>query len=74
MQQLVVNTNQQTSANILIQIGGEYVQLSAFHNVLSQIVSENDITVPNLLIAPPFDGTYLNKLLTSIVRHTDRDT
>ena len=61
MQQHVVNSNQQTSANILIQIGGQYVQFSAFHYVLSQIVSENDITVPNL--APPFNGTYLNKLL-----------
>ena len=71
MQQLTDNNAQQTSANLLISSGAEYIQLSAFKEVLCNIIGGADITVPNLLTAPRFRCTYENKLITSVVREED---
>ena len=56
--QLTENSTQHTSANILINTGTQYIQLSAFYDVLCDIVGGEDITVANLLTAPCFNGTY----------------
>lgn len=68
MQQLLENSSKQTSANILINIGTEYIELAAFQGVLSTIVNGGDINVPHLLAAPLFNGSYQSKLLVTITR------
>ena len=68
MQQLIENSTQHTSANILVNTGAQYIQLSAFDDVLCDIVGGEDITVPNLLTAPSFNATYRNKLLIAVTR------
>ena len=55
--QLTENTKQEKSANLLVCSGAEYIQLSAFTNILHDIVCGDDITVPGLLTAPPFTCT-----------------
>ncbi len=66
MDQLLDRCMNEVHANLVINSGSEYMQLTAFHHVLKQIVRGKEVTVQNLLTAPPFTCTYENKIITSV--------
>ena len=68
LQQLTTTARQHTSANLLINVGVEYMQLTAFNNILQQIVNGREISVVGLLMAPRFNMTYDGKVIVSISR------
>ena len=68
LQQLTTTARQHTSANLLINVGVEYMQLTAFNNILEQIVNGREISVVGLLMAPRFNMTYDGKVIVSISR------
>ena len=63
MEQLTLSSKQNTSANLLLISAGDYIQLSAFQDVLHKIVQGTDITVPYLLTAAPLTTRMRTSLL-----------
>ena len=54
--------NDHISANLLLNVAYDYIQISAFDNTLQEIVGEgNNITIPALLTAMPFTANLESK-------------
>lgn len=66
MSQLFDLCKPEASGKLLINVGTEYLQLSAFKCILAEIVQDKDITVPSLLKAKPFTFVYENNVIVSI--------
>ena len=66
MFQPIRKTKQKLSARLYLQHGENYLNLSAFDDILNSIAQSNDITPSTLLNARPFTLTYFNNIIVSV--------
>lgn len=68
MYQPLNRCKQQLSAKILIENGEEFLSLSAFGSIVSDIAQCSDVTTNSLLYSKPFNMTYANNIITSVLQ------
>ena len=60
------NLYEKLSARLYLQHGENYLNLSAFDDILNSIAQSDDITPSTLLNASPFTLTYVNNIIVSV--------
>ena len=66
MFQPIRKSKQKLSARLYLQHGENYLNLSAFDDILNAIAQSDNITPSTLLNAKPFTLTYVNNIIVSV--------